>query len=150
MTWKKLYLPGQNLSYFAIVLELQVKVVREFPVTWMICQSLFRAAGLKQVFHWVIFDLPADFFEKEIYFWCLGVRSTNLEERNGIMGRRNYVLSLPWNIPFLVFEVITRPGEEIAEKIEDWDKRSLSVFGWKRPQNGDIGALSCIPFMDRN
>lgn len=83
------------------------------------------------------FDMPADFFEKEIMM--LG-SSTNLQERDGKKEGEISGISAS-NIPFW-FKKYYKPGDEIA-KIDDWDERVLSIA--KNAKNWDIGALSGIP-----
>ncbi|MCM4171450.1 GH3 auxin-responsive promoter [Arenibacter sp. TNZ] len=130
VTW-----PGQP-SYFAISSGTTGKSSKRIPVTDDMVESI-RAAGLKQVFALSNFDLPADFFEKEIMM--LG-SSTNLEERNEFMEGEISGISAG-NIPFW-FRGYYKPGEEIA-KIEDWDKRVERIA--EKASKWDIGALSGIP-----
>jgi len=83
------------------------------------------------------FDMPADFFEKEIMM--LG-SSTNLQERDGKKEGEISGISAS-NIPFW-FKKYYKPGDQIA-KIDDWDERVLSIA--QNAKNWDIGALSGIP-----
>ena len=96
-----------------------------------------RAAGIKQVFALNNFDLPPDFFEKEIMM--LG-SSTDLEENNDHLEGEISGISAS-NIPTW-FKSYYKPGEEIA-KIDDWDTRVEHIA--KRAKDWDIGALSGIP-----
>ncbi|MDL5511689.1 GH3 auxin-responsive promoter family protein [Arenibacter sp. M-2] len=130
VTW-----PGKP-SYFALSSGTTGKKSKRIPVTDDMIESI-RAAGLKQVFALSNFDLPADFFEKEIMM--LG-SSTNLEERNEHLEGEISGISAG-NIPDW-FRSYYKPGEEIA-KIEDWDKRVERIA--ERAGDWDIGALSGIP-----
>ncbi|MBC8767916.1 GH3 auxin-responsive promoter family protein [Arenibacter sp. BSSL-BM3] len=140
--WHKLHDGHENVtwpgrpSYFALSSGTTGKSSKRIPVTDDMIESI-RAAGLKQVFALSNFDLPADFFEKEIMM--LG-SSTNLEERNEFMEGEISGISAG-NIPFW-FRSYYKPGEEIA-KIEDWDKRVERIA--ERAADWDIGALSGIP-----
>ena len=96
-----------------------------------------RNAGIQQVLALHNFDIPADFFEKEIMM--LG-SSTDLEKRGGHLEGEISGISAS-NIPFW-FKGYYKPGEEIA-KIDDWDDRVAKIA--KEAPNWDIGALSGIP-----
>lgn len=130
ITW-----PG-NPEYFALSSGTTGKKSKRIPVTDAMITSI-RKAGIKQVLALSNFDLPADFFEKEIMM--LG-SSTDLEERNGHQEGEISGISAS-NIPFW-FKGYYKPGEDIA-KIDDWDKRVLKIA--KEAKNWDIGALSGIP-----
>jgi hypothetical protein len=96
-----------------------------------------RQSGIKQVFALNNFDLPADFFEKEIMM--LG-SSTDLNERNNHLEGEISGISAS-NIPSW-FRGYYKPGEAIA-KIDDWDERVHHIA--KHAKQWDIGALSGIP-----
>jgi len=96
-----------------------------------------RSSGIKQVLSLNNFDLPADFFEKEIMM--LG-SSTDLQEKNNHFEGEISGISAS-NIPFW-FKGYYKPGEEIAQ-IDDWDERVEHIA--KNAKNWDIGALSGIP-----
>ena len=96
-----------------------------------------RRSGIKQVLSLNNFDLPADFFEKEIMM--LG-SSTDLQEKNNHLEGEISGISAS-NIPFW-FKGYYKPGEEIAQ-IDDWDERVEHIA--KNAKNWDIGALSGIP-----
>ncbi|MCK0147004.1 GH3 auxin-responsive promoter family protein [Arenibacter sp. F26102] len=140
--WHKLHEGYENVtwpgrpSYFALSSGTTGKSSKRIPVTDDMIEAI-RAAGIKQVFALSNFDLPADFFEKEIMM--LG-SSTNLEERNEFMEGEISGISAG-NIPFW-FRSYYKPGEEIA-KIEDWDQRVEHIA--ERASDWDIGALSGIP-----
>lgn len=130
VTW-----PG-NPDFFALSSGTTGKKSKRIPVTEDMISSIKRA-GIKQVYALSNFDMPSDFFEKEIMM--LG-SSTDLKERNGRKEGEISGISAS-NIPFW-FKKYYKPGEEIA-KIDDWDKRVLTIA--KEAKNWDIGALSGIP-----
>lgn len=127
--------PGSP-DFFALSSGTTGKKSKRIPVTTDMLDSITRA-GREQVFAMSNFDMPADFFEKEIMM--LG-SSTNLEERDGKKEGEISGISAS-NIPFW-FKKYYKPGEKIA-KIDDWDERVLSIA--KHAKNWDIGALSGIP-----
>ena len=123
-------------DFFALSSGTTGKKSKRIPVTKDMLDSITRA-GRQQVFAMSNFDMPADFFEKEIMM--LG-SSTNLQERDGKKEGEISGISAS-NIPFW-FKKYYKPGDEIA-KIDDWDDRVLSIA--KNAKNWDIGALSGIP-----
>ncbi|MBV7270584.1 GH3 family domain-containing protein [Winogradskyella luteola] len=130
VTW-----PGSP-SYFALSSGTTGKTSKRIPVTDDMVEAI-RQAGIKQVFALKNFDLPADFFEKEIMM--LG-SSTDLEERNDHLEGEISGISAS-NIPSW-FRGYYKPGEEIAQ-IDDWDARVQRIA--ERAKDWDIGALSGIP-----
>ena len=130
VTW-----PG-NPQYFALSSGTTGKTSKRIPVTDDMIEAI-RKAGIKQVFALKNFDLPADFFEKEIMM--LG-SSTDLDERNKHLEGEISGISAS-NIPNW-FRGYYKPGEEIAQ-IDDWDDRVLRIA--ERAKDWDIGALSGIP-----
>lgn len=140
--WSKLYegrgditWPGTP-SYYALSSGTTGKTSKRIPVTDDMLDAI-RQAGIKQVAALSKFDLPADFFEKEIMM--LG-SSTNLQERKGHLEGEISGISAS-NIPFW-FRGYYKPGEEIAQ-IDDWDERVEHIA--ENAKNWDIGALSGIP-----
>jgi len=130
VTW-----PGKP-SYFALSSGTTGKTSKRIPVTTDMIEAI-RDSGIKQVFALKNFDLPSDFFEKEIMM--LG-SSTDLEERNNhLEGEISGITAS--NIPTW-FRGYYKPGEEIA-KIDDWDDRVQHIA--ERAEEWDIGALSGIP-----
>ncbi|MBO0330520.1 GH3 family domain-containing protein [[Muricauda] lutisoli] len=127
--------PGSP-DFFALSSGTTGKKSKRIPVTKDMLDSITRA-GRQQVFAMGNFDMPADFFEKEIMM--LG-SSTNLQERDGKKEGEISGISAS-NIPFW-FKKYYKPGDQIA-KIDDWDERVLSIA--KNAKNWDIGALSGIP-----
>ena len=130
ITW-----PG-NPSYYALSSGTTGKTSKRIPVTDEMIESI-RNAGIKQVTALSNFDMPSDFFEKEIMM--LG-SSTNLQERDGHLEGEISGISAS-NIPFW-FQGYYKPGKEIAQ-IDDWDERVKHIA--ENAKNWDIGALSGIP-----
>lgn len=130
ITW-----PG-NLGYFALSSGTTGKISKRIPVTDDMVEAI-RQAGIKQVFALKNFDLPADFFEKEIMM--LG-SSTDLNERDEFLEGEISGISAS-NIPNW-FNGYYKPGEDIA-KIDNWDSRVQRIS--ERAKDWDIGALSGIP-----
>src|SRR5690606_2081529 len=100
-------------------------------------ESAIQMAGIKQVGALANFDVPSDFFEKEVLM--LG-SSTSLEKKDSFLVGEISGISAK-NIPGW-FKRLYKPGEEIAQ-IEDWDKKVDEIV--KEAKNWDIGALSGIP-----
>ncbi|RMA58546.1 GH3 family domain-containing protein [Ulvibacter antarcticus] len=130
ITW-----PGKP-AYFALSSGTTGKTSKRIPVTEAMIDAI-RAAGIKQVGALTNFDLPADFFEKEIMM--LG-SSTDLTERGEFLEGEISGISAS-NIPFW-FSGYYKPGTDVA-KIDDWDERVQTIA--ERAKNWDIGALSGIP-----
>lgn len=130
ITW-----PGKP-QYFALSSGTTGKTSKRIPVTKAMIEAI-RNTGIKQVGALANFDLPSDFFEKEIMM--LG-SSTDLEKRDEFKEGEISGISAS-NIPFW-FRGYYKPGEEIA-KIADWDERVQTIA--ERANEWDIGALSGIP-----
>ncbi|MDX1463009.1 MAG: GH3 auxin-responsive promoter family protein, partial [Marinirhabdus sp.] len=130
ITW-----PGKP-TYFALSSGTTGKTSKRIPVTDAMIDAI-RTTGIKQVGALANFDLPTDFFEKEIMM--LG-SSTDLSERDEFLEGEISGISAS-NIPFW-FRGYYKPGEDIA-KIDDWDTRVETIA--KRAKEWDIGALSGIP-----
>lgn len=130
ITW-----PGKP-SYFALSSGTTGKTSKRIPVTDEMIDAI-RGTGIKQVGALTNFDLPADFFEKEIMM--LG-SSTDLTKRDEFLEGEISGISAS-NIPFW-FQGYYKPGEEIS-KIGDWDTRVQTIA--QRAKEWDIGALSGIP-----
>ena len=140
--WHKVHDGEENITwpgrppYFALSSGTTGKSSKRIPVTNDMVEAI-RKAGIKQVSALSNFDLPPDFFEKEIMM--LG-SSTDLQkegdhhegEISGISASR---------IPFW-FRGYYKPGEDIS-KIEEWDERVQRIA--ENAKNWDIGALSGIP-----
>jgi hypothetical protein len=130
ITWK-----GKP-NYFALSSGTTGKKSKRIPVTEEMLEAI-KSSGIKQVKALSNFNLPADFFEKEIMM--LG-SSTDLVENEGRLEGEISGISAS-NIPFW-FKGYYKPGEDIA-KIDDWDARVEKIA--KNAKNWDIGALSGIP-----
>lgn len=124
-------------DYFALSSGTTGKESKRIPITRDMLESI-RNAGLKQVMSLKNFDLPANFFEKDILM--LG-SSTDLNERkDGKLEGEISGISAS-NIPFW-FQSFYKPGRQIAE-IDDWDERVEKIA--KQAKEWDVGALSGIP-----
>ncbi len=127
--------PGKP-TYFARSSGTTGKKSKRIPVTDDMVEAI-RTTGIKQVGALANFEVPSDFFEKEIMM--LG-SSTNLEEQDQFLEGEISGISAS-NIPFW-FRGFYKPGEEIA-LMEDWDQKVETIA--KRAKEWDIGALSGIP-----
>ncbi|HET8809661.1 MAG TPA: GH3 auxin-responsive promoter family protein [Flavobacteriaceae bacterium] len=127
--------PGKP-SYFALSSGTTGKTSKRIPVTDEMIDAI-RQAGIKQVGALSNFDLPSDFFEKEILM--LG-SSTNLHKKKDHLEGEISGISAS-NIPFW-FQGYYKPGKEIA-KIDDWNERVKHIA--QNAKEWDIGALSGIP-----
>lgn len=130
VTW-----PGKP-PYFALSSGTTGKSSKRIPVTEDMVEAI-RKAGIKQVSALSNFDLPPDFFEKEIMM--LG-SSTDLQKAGDHEEGEISGISAS-NIPFW-FRGYYKPGEEIA-KIDEWDDRVQKIA--ENAEQWDIGALSGIP-----
>lgn len=130
VTW-----PG-NPDYFALSSGTTGKTSKRIPVTQDMIEAI-RNAGIAQVFALSNFDLPADFFEKEIMM--LGSSTDLTEKEDHLEGEISGISAS--NIPSW-FRGYYKPGEDIA-KIDDWDERIQHIA--EQAKNWDIGALSGIP-----
>lgn len=127
--------PGHP-DYFALSSGTTGKTSKRIPVSKAMIESI-RNAGIKQILAMKNFDLPADFFEKEILM--LG-SSTHLDQNNNHLEGEISGISAS-RIPFW-FRGFYKPGEDIA-KIDDWDTRVQKIA--ENAKQWDIGALSGIP-----
>ncbi len=130
ITW-----PGKP-AYFALSSGTTGKESKRIPVTEDMLNSI-RSVSLEQVESLSNFDLPDQFFEKQIL--ALG-SSTNLKENSGFLEGEisgiNASTAPQW------FDYFYKPGEEITQ-IDDWDERLQAII--KDAKNWDIGALAGIP-----
>ena len=127
--------PGKP-TYFALSSGTTGKSSKRIPVTDDMLSAI-KATGIKQVGALSNFDLPADFFEKEIMM--LGSSTDLTAEGEFLEGEISGISAS--NIPYW-FQGYYKPGKEIA-KIDDWDTRVATIA--KNAKNWDIGALSGIP-----
>ncbi|MFS4446470.1 GH3 auxin-responsive promoter family protein [Maribacter sp. 2307UL18-2] len=140
--WHKVQKGKKNITwpgspdYFALSSGTTGTTSKRIPVTDSMVKSI-RKAGIQQVFALRNFDLPANFFEKEILM--LG-SSTDLETNNEALEGEISGISAN-NIPFW-FQNYYKPGKEIAQ-IDNWDERVQRIA--EKAPNWDIGALSGIP-----
>ncbi|MDT0642921.1 GH3 auxin-responsive promoter family protein [Zunongwangia sp. F363] len=130
VTW-----PGKP-PYFALSSGTTGKSSKRIPVTQEMVESI-RNAGIKQVSALSNYDLPPDFFEKEIMM--LG-SSTDLHDEGDHKEGEISGISAS-NIPFW-FRGYYKPGEEIAS-IDEWDERVQKIA--ETAKDWDIGAISGIP-----
>ena len=140
--WSKLHEGQEDVTwpgkppYFALSSGTTGKSSKRIPVTDDMVEAI-RQTGIKQVSTLANFDLPSDFFEKEIMM--LG-SSTDLDIKEDHEEGEISGISAS-NIPFW-FRNFYKPGSEIAE-IEDWDERVLEIA--KKAKDWDIGAITGIP-----
>ena len=130
VTW-----PGSP-QYFALSSGTTGSSSKRIPVTDEMLAAI-RNTGIQQVTSLANFNLPPEFFEKEIMM--LG-SSTDLQRRGNFLEGEISGISAS-NIPFW-FKGYYKPGDEIA-RIDDWDER-VQKIAEKAPE-WDIGALSGIP-----
>lgn len=129
VTW-----PGQP-DYFAVSSG-TTSASKHIPVTDDMVAAI-RRAGIGQVLALSEFDMPPDFFEKEVLM--LG-SSTDLKEVDGHLEGEISGISAS-TIPAW-FDFFYRPGKEVSE-IDDWDARVERIA--QEAPNWDIGSLSGIP-----
>jgi hypothetical protein len=109
---------------------------KHIPVTDDMLDAI-RKSGTQEIMNLKAFDLPADFFEKQILM--LG-SSTNLIEKDDHFEGEISGISAS-NIPGW-FSGYYKPGREIAD-IKDWDERVKKIA--EQAADWDIGCLSGIP-----
>ena len=140
--WHRLVDGEQNITwpgrpqYFALSSGTTGSTSKRIPVTDEMLAAI-RNTGIQQVTSLANFDLPAEFFEKEIMM--LG-SSTDLQERDGFLEGEISGISAS-NIPSW-FKGYYKPGDDIA-RIDDWDERVQKIA--EQAPDWDIGALSGIP-----
>lgn len=96
-----------------------------------------RKAGIKQVLSLKNFELPGDFFEKQIMM--LGSSTKLIQKDDHEEGEISGISAAnipPW------FKSFYKPGEEIAG-IKDWDQKLKRIV--EEAPKWDIGSLSGIP-----
>lgn len=140
--WSKMHEGEEDVTwpgsppYFALSSGTTGKSSKKIPVTEDMVDAI-RTTGIKQVSALSNFDLPSNFFEKEIMM--LG-SSTDLQREGDHKEGEISGISAS-NIPFW-FRGYYKPGEEIAQ-IEEWDERVQKIA--ENAKNWDIGALTGIP-----
>ena len=141
--WSRLHEGLENITwpgspdYFALSSGTTGSESKRIPVTIEMLDAI-KQSGVKQVLALKNFNLPTDFFEKEIMM--LGSSTDlNLRKDNKEEGEISGISAS--NIPFW-FKNYYKPGEDIA-RIDDWDKRVQKIA--EDARKWDIGALSGIP-----
>jgi hypothetical protein len=140
--WYKLHEGGEDITwpgrppYFALSSGTTGKSSKRIPVTEDMVDAI-RQTGIDQVGALSNFDLPNDFFEKEIMM--LG-SSTDLQKEGDHEEGEISGISAS-KIPFW-FKGYYKPGDEIS-KIPEWDDKVQRIA--ENAKNWDIGALSGIP-----
>ena len=129
VTW-----PGGQ-SYFALSSG-TTSTSKAIPVTDDMLDSI-RQSGIQQVMSLKNFDLPAEFFTKQIMM--LGSSVSLIEKDDHQEGEISGISAA--NIPAW-FRGYYKPGIEIAS-ITDWDERVRRIA--EEAPNWDIGSLSGIP-----
>ncbi|WP_339924329.1 GH3 auxin-responsive promoter family protein [uncultured Cyclobacterium sp.] len=129
ITW-----PGIN-KYFAVSSGTTSKS-KYIPVTEEMIDAI-RKTGIQQVVSLSKYDLPPDFFERQIMM--LG-SSTALQSHDGFLEGEISGISAS-QIPFW-FQSFYKPGPEISA-IENWDDRIEEIA--KNAKDWDIGSISGIP-----
>lgn len=109
---------------------------KHIPVTDDMLDSI-RKSGIQQIMSLKNFDLPAEFFEKQILM--LGSSTDLIEKEDHLEGEISGISAS--NIP-LWFKGYYKPGEEIAG-IKDWDEKMRKIS--EEAPKWDIGSLSGIP-----
>jgi hypothetical protein len=140
--WSKMHQGEEDVTwpgkppYFALSSGTTGKSSKRIPVTEDMVEAI-RNAGIKQVSALSHFELPSDFFEKDIMM--LG-SSTDLHEEGDHMEGEISGISAS-NIPSW-FQRYYKPGKEIA-KIDEWDERVQKIA--ENARDWDVGAISGIP-----
>jgi len=129
VTW-----PGGQ-SYFALSSG-TTSNSKSIPVTDDMLDSI-RQSGIQQVMSLKNFDLPADFFEKQIMM--LGSSVSLIEKDDHQEGEISGISAA--NLPAW-FRTVYKPGVEIAA-IKDWDEKVRRIA--EEAPKWDIGSLSGIP-----
>ncbi|MGF7214056.1 hypothetical protein GGR92_000196 [Spirosoma lacussanchae] len=129
VTW-----PGGQ-QYFALSSG-TTSTSKAIPVTDDMLEAI-RKAGIQQVMSLKNFDLPSDFFEKQIMM--LGSSVSLIEKDDHQEGEISGISAA--NIPGW-FSGYYKPGVEIAS-IQDWDERVHRIA--QEAPTWDIGSLSGIP-----
>lgn len=106
------------------------------PVTPEMIKAI-KKAGMQQVASLTNFDLPANFFEKDILM--LGSSTSLIKAEDHEEGEISGISAA--NIPGW-FSSFYKPGEEIAS-ISDWDEKVRRIA--EEAPNWDVGSISGIP-----
>lgn len=130
ITW-----PGKP-SYFALSSGTTGKESKRIPVTDEMV-ACFRAVGQSQIAALANFDLPTDFFEKEVLM--LGSSAELAPYKDHLEGEISGINSR--NIPGW-FDGFYKPGKKIAS-IDNWEERVAAIA--EAAPDWDIVALAGIP-----
>jgi hypothetical protein len=139
--WQKVIEGGEDITwpgkvkYFAVSSG-TTSDKKHIPVTDEMLKSI-RNGGLRQIKALADFDLPGEFFEKEILMFG---SSTDLKMINDHFEGEISGISAS-QLPSW-FDGYYRPGHEISA-INDWDRKVLEVA--KAAPDWDIGGISGIP-----
>lgn len=109
---------------------------KAIPVTDDMLDS-FRKSGIQQVLSMKNFDIPAEFFEKNIMM--LG-SSTNLKDHHGFLAGEISGITAA-NLP-MWFRKFYKPGKKIAAS-DTWEQRVKRIA--KAAPKWDVGTISGIP-----
>jgi hypothetical protein len=130
ITW-----PGKP-GFFALSSGTTGQEPKRIPVTQAMLDSI-RTVSMAQIKSLSNYDLPPDFFEKEILALGSSSNLTKYQQHfEGEISGINASQAPGW------FEFFYRPGREIAA-ISDWDER-VAAIAEKAPE-WDIGAIAGIP-----
>jgi hypothetical protein len=127
--------PG-TIEYFALSSGTSGSPSKHIPVSDEMIKAI-RQTGIQQVVSLANFNLPSDFFAKEILM--LG-SSTDLADKGEYYEGEISGISAS-KIPFW-FDKYYKPGRDIAQ-IDDWEERINQIA--LKAKDWDIGALSGIP-----
>lgn len=130
ITW-----PGRP-HYFALSSGTTGKESKRIPVTDAMLDC-FRSVGRSQIASLAHFDLPPDFFEKDVLMLSSSADLTPY--KNHLEGEISGINS--GNIPDW-FQGFYKPGRKIAA-IDDWDERVAAIA--KAAPEWDVVALAGIP-----
>ncbi|EMR03124.1 GH3 family domain-containing protein [Cesiribacter andamanensis] len=130
VTW-----PGSP-SYYALSSGTTGKSSKRIPVTDEMLKAI-RKTGVMQILALANFDLPADFYDKEVMMLS---SSTDLVQAGDHLEGEISGISAS-NIPAW-FKGFYRPGDEIAS-LNDWDERVARIA--QQAKDWDVGGLSGIP-----
>ncbi len=123
-------------KYYALSAGTTGPESKRIPATEDMLEAI-RKTSMLQILAISNFDMPADFFEKEIMM--LG-STTSLQDR-GLWQEGEISGISAKNIPAW-FERFYRPGQAIAS-ISDWDQKVDAIA--REAKNWDVGAMAGIP-----
>jgi hypothetical protein len=127
--------PGK-VEYFALSSGTTGKESKRIPVTQDMLDSI-RKTSLSQILSMDSFDLPPDFYEKDILLFG---SSTSLKNNGSFKEGEISGISAA-NIPDW-FSGFYKPGKDIAG-IDDWEEKVKIII--ERAPEWDIGAMAGIP-----